>query len=163
MQAGAVQQNGSCQQQRVAVSHSRVRCVDTGQWAKAQKPTPPEPPFLAGCLLTSNDHGSRASQRNFTQADILDGGPDNCQATGLRREDVDLISPLPHIAKETFNGVSRLNVPVHRLRKRIKRQEVLFVFSQAPDRFWIAHSVLGECSRPVESMLPALSVAPRFP
>ena len=34
-------------------------------------------------------------------------------------QDVDLISPLPHIAKETFNGVSRLNVPVHRLRKRI--------------------------------------------
>ena len=58
-------------------------------------------------------------------------------------QDVDLISPLPHEAPETFNGVSRLNVPVHRMRKRIKRQEVLFVLSQAPDRFWIALSVLG--------------------
>jgi len=31
------------------------------------------------------------------QADILDGGPDNCQATALRREDIDLIGALAHI------------------------------------------------------------------
>ena len=31
------------------------------------------------------------------QADVLDRRPDNRQATGLRRENVDLISALPHI------------------------------------------------------------------
>jgi hypothetical protein len=55
-------------------------------------------------------------QREFVQADILDGRPDNAQATGLRREDVDLISPLVHIAEEAFNGVRGLNVSVHGLR-----------------------------------------------
>ena len=77
------------------------------------------------------------------QADILDRGPDNRQATVLSREDVDLISPLPHIAEETFNGISGLNVAMHRLRKRIKRQEMFFVLSQASHRFGIALSILG--------------------
>ena len=54
------------------------------------------------------------------QADVLDGRPDNRQATGLRREHVDLISPLPHEASETCNGVGPLNMPMHRLRERIK-------------------------------------------
>ena len=53
------------------------------------------------------------------QANILDGRPDNGEATGLRREDVDLISPLPHEAPQTLNGVGGLNVSVHPLRKRI--------------------------------------------
>jgi len=77
------------------------------------------------------------------QANILDGGPDNGQTTGLRREHVNLIGALPHITEETLNGIGGLNVPMHRLRKRIKRQEVLFVLSQASYRFWIALSVLG--------------------
>jgi hypothetical protein len=47
-------------------------------------------------------------QRDFVQMDILDGGPDNHQATALRGEDVDLSSSLAHIAKETFNGVGAL-------------------------------------------------------
>ena len=54
------------------------------------------------------------------QADILDRGPDNRQATGLRGEHVDLIGALPHIAEETFNGIGRLNVPVHRRQERHK-------------------------------------------
>jgi len=88
--------------------------------------------------------GSRALfQGDFMQANILDGRPDNGEATGLSREDVDLISPLPHIAEQTLNGVGGLNVSVHPLRKRIKRQEVLFVLNQASHRFGIAHSVLG--------------------
>ena len=80
---------------------------------------------------------------DFVQADILHRCPDNRQATGLRREDVDLISPLPHIAEETLNGIGRLNVPMHRLRKRIKRQRLLFLLSQAPHRFWIAFAIFG--------------------
>ncbi len=85
---------------------------------------------------------SRAENR-FVQADILDRGPDNRQATGLGREHIDLISPLSHIAEETFNGVGRLNMPVHRLRKSIKGQQVLFILSQAANCFGIALSILG--------------------
>ncbi len=77
------------------------------------------------------------------QANVLDRGPDNRETTGLGREDVDLISALPHITEETFNGIGGLNVPMHRLRKRIKRQQVLFVLSQASYRLWIALRVLG--------------------
>jgi hypothetical protein len=44
---------------------------------------------------------------------------------------LDNIGALPHIAEETFNGIDRLNVSVHRGRKGIKRQEVFFVLSQA--------------------------------
>jgi hypothetical protein len=54
------------------------------------------------------------------QADILDGCPNDGEATGLRREDVDLIGALSHIAEKTLNGIHGLNVPVHVLRKGIK-------------------------------------------
>src|SRR5256712_993763 len=56
-----------------------------------QKPPPPEPPFLVGCLFTSTDDGSGASQRNFMQADVLDGRPNYGQATGFCGEHVNLI------------------------------------------------------------------------
>ena len=63
--------------------------------------------------MTSSDHGSHASHRNFMQADVLDRGPDNGEATVLGREDVDLVGALAHIAEETFDGISGLNVPMH--------------------------------------------------
>lgn len=77
------------------------------------------------------------------QADVLDGGPDNRDATRLRRKHINLIGALPYIAEETFNGVGGLNVPMHRLRKGIQRQEVLFVLSQASHRLGIALAILG--------------------
>jgi heme-degrading monooxygenase HmoA len=61
------------------------------------------------------------------QADILHRRPDDCQATALRREHVDLIGALAHITEQAFNGVGGLNVPVHGLRKGIKREEMFFV------------------------------------
>jgi hypothetical protein len=61
------------------------------------------------------------------QADVLDGGPDNRQATGLRGEHVDLVGALAHEALETFNGVGRLNVSVHGGRKLVKREEMLLI------------------------------------
>ena len=60
------------------------------------------------------------------QTDILDGRPDNGQTTGLRREGVNLIGTLPHIAEETFDSIGGLNVPVHALRELIKREGLLF-------------------------------------
>jgi hypothetical protein len=65
------------------------------------------------------------------QADILDGGPDDRQATGLRREHINLIGALTHEAPQTLNGIGRLNVAVQRGRKGIKGQEVIFILSQA--------------------------------
>ena len=67
------------------------------------------------------------------QTDVLDRGPDNCETTGLGREHINLIGALPHIAEQTLNGIGALNVAVHALRKGIKRQQVLFVLSQASD------------------------------
>jgi len=93
----------------------------------AQKPLPPEPPSLAGCWLTLASETKADSHRDFVQADILDRGPHDGEATGLRREHIDLIGALSHIAKETLKGIGGLNVPVHRLRKGIKRQQVLFI------------------------------------
>ena len=77
------------------------------------------------------------------QADVLDRGPDNRKATGFCCEDVNLIGALPHIAEQAFNGVGRLNVAMHRLRKRIKRQRLLFLLSQTSHRLWIAFAVFG--------------------
>jgi hypothetical protein len=49
------------------------------------------------------------------QANVLNGGPDNRQVTGLRCEDIYLIGALPHIAEEAFDRIGRLNVSVHAL------------------------------------------------
>ena len=77
------------------------------------------------------------------QVDILDGGPDNRQTTGLRGEHVDLIGALAHIAEETLNGISGLNMPMHGGRELVKGQEVLFILNEASHRLGIASSVLG--------------------
>jgi hypothetical protein len=53
------------------------------------------------------------------QANVLDRCPDDGEATGLRREHVDLISALPHIAEQTFDGIGGLNMPMHGLRKLV--------------------------------------------
>jgi hypothetical protein len=48
--------------------------------------------------------------RDFVQADILHGGPDDGEATGLRREHVDLIRALPHIAEQMVNWVKSARI-----------------------------------------------------
>ncbi len=77
------------------------------------------------------------------QADVLDRGSDNREATGLRRKDVNLIGPLPHVAKQTLDGVRALNVPMHGGRELVKRQEVFFILSQVSYCLWIAFAVLA--------------------
>ena len=42
---------------------------------------------------------------------------------------------LAHIAEKALDGIGGLNMAVHGSRKCIKRQEVLFVLSQAAHRF----------------------------
>ena len=84
--------------------------------------------------------------------DILHHGPDNAQATGFRGEDVNLIRSPSNITKQTFNGIGASNVAMHHLREGVKRQEMLLIFAQAADRFWVAQVVfafegcsLGQC------------------
>ncbi len=98
---------------------------------------------MAGYVLTCASQFSRSSHRDFMQANILDGGPDDRQTTGLRREHINLIGALTHIAEQTLNGIGGLNVSVHGGRKGIKGQEVLFILSQAAGRLWIAFAVFG--------------------
>ena len=112
-------------------------------WDRRKKHLLLNHPFWLVALVVAVLSSQVSFQRDFVQTDILDGCPDNGQATGLGREHINLIGALPHIAEETFNGIGRLNVPMHRLRKRIKRQEVLFVLSQASYRFWIALAYLA--------------------
>jgi hypothetical protein len=69
------------------------------------------------------------------QENVLDRCPDDREATGLCREDINLIGALKHIAKETFDSIGRLNVSVHGGRKLVKRQEILFILSQAAHSF----------------------------
>ncbi len=76
--------------------------------------------------------------RNSWQVDILHHGPDDGQPTRLRRESVNLIGALPHEASQAFNGIGAPNGAMHDLWKGIKRQKMLFIFTQAADRFWIA-------------------------
>jgi hypothetical protein len=76
--------------------------------------------------------------RNFSQADVLDHGPDNHEATGLGCEHVDLIGALPQEAPQTLNGIGRLNVPMPAGRELVKRQALLFFLSQTSHGLGIA-------------------------
>src|SRR5260370_37614125 len=52
--------------------------------------SPPDPPSLVGWFLSTQV----PSQREILQTDVLDGGPDNRQGTGLRGEHINLICAL---------------------------------------------------------------------
>src|SRR5713226_1134101 len=62
------------------------------------------------------------SQRDFVQTDILDGRPNDREATHLRRKHINLIGALPHEAPQAFDGVGRLNMSVHGHRELAKRK-----------------------------------------
>jgi hypothetical protein len=70
--------------------------------AQAKKHLVPKHPLRLLAFFTIMMRFGASLHRDFVQADILDGGPDDGEATGLRREHVDLIRPLPHIAEETL-------------------------------------------------------------
>ena len=67
--------------------------------------------------------------------DILHGSPDNREATGLSGKGINLISPLPSVAEKAFNRIGTSNIPMHNQWESIKREEMLLVFTQAPDGF----------------------------
>jgi hypothetical protein len=61
---------------------------------------------------------------------VLHSRPDDGQATGFRHEGVNLVSTLPNIAKETFNGIGTANVAMHDRWKSIKREQMGFIFTE---------------------------------
>src|ERR1700687_4956597 len=81
--------------------------------------------------------------RNLGQVDILHHRPDNSQTTGLSGERVNLIGALSDIAKETLDGIGAANLAMHDRREGVKCQQMLFIFDQAADGFWIALLVFG--------------------
>src|SRR5260370_26667836 len=80
---------------------------------------------------------------NLRQTDILHHSPDNGETTGFRSEGINLIGTLPDIAKEACNRVGTANVAMHDLRECIKCQEMLFIFTEATERFRITLLVFG--------------------
>src|SRR5260221_2526859 len=79
--------------------------------------------------------------RYFVKTDILHHGPDNGETAHLRREGINLIGALSHIAEKAFNGIGRLNMTIHGRWKGIKREEMLFILSQAAYCFGVALSI----------------------
>ena len=71
--------------------------------------------YVGACALSGSSHG------DLVQANILDGGPNNRQATVLSREHVNLVGALAHIAEEALDGIGRLNMMMHGRGKGIKR------------------------------------------
>ncbi len=92
----------------------------------------------------------RSVDGNAWQVDILHHSPDNGQTGRLRRKGVNLIGALAHIAKETFNGIGRANGAMHDRWESIKRQQMLFIFTQAADGFGIALLLFGFKGRQIE-------------
>src|SRR5438477_1748828 len=118
--------------------------VVMGTQGSGHKTSPPEPPLLVGYfggLLPGTHQFSGPSHGDFVQADVLDGGPDNREATGLGGKHVDLIGALPHIAEEALNRIGGLNVAVHGGRELVKREEMLLILRQTAHRLRIAFAV----------------------
>jgi hypothetical protein len=109
---------------------------------------PPNHPKRVVACVPSMTASQSLANWNLRQANILHHGPDDGQTAGFGREGVNLIGPLPHIAKQAFNGVGTPDGAVHHRRKGIQRQEMLFIFTEAAHRFGRALAIFGECSRP---------------
>ena len=63
--------------------------------------------------------------------------PDKSQATGFRGESLNLIRAPSHMTQQTFDRIGTANGAMHDGREGIKRQQVLFIFSETADRFWV--------------------------
>lgn len=75
--------------------------------------------------------------------DILHRGPNNREATGFGCKGINLIGTLANIAEKTLNGIGTANRAMHDRREGIKRQKMLFIFTEAADGFGITLLVFG--------------------
>ena len=72
--------------------------------------------------------------------DRLHRSPNNREATGFGGKGINLIGSLPNLAEKTFNGIGTPNIPMHHWWKRIKREEMLLIFTQTANGFGIPRS-----------------------
>src|SRR5436305_65193 len=70
-------------------------------------------------------------------------GPNDGQTTSFGRERINLISTLSHVAKKALNRIGATNVTMHDRGKRIKGQQMLFIFTEAADGLWVALLIFG--------------------
>jgi len=78
-----------------------------------------------------------------------------CVAPSFAAEDVNLVGALTNIAEETRKSVGGSDRAVHRLRKLVKGQRLVFLLAQTAHRFGIELAIFSECSRQAGSPLPA--------
>jgi len=71
----------------------------------------------------------------------LHHSPDNGQTAHLRREGINLIGALSHIAEKAFDGIGRLDMTSHCRWLVIKGQKMFFILNQATYRFRIALTI----------------------
>ena len=96
-----------------------------------------------GCVLPLPLPSPGLFHRNFSQRNALDGRPDDCEATHLGGEHVNLVGALPNVAEETFDGVGRPDVAMQGLRKVVKGQGLVFLLSQTAHGLWVELAILG--------------------
>ena len=137
--------------------------LKTGQ-NRPQKTPSPEPPFMGGCFFISPaEYRELHSSASLCKRISCIVAQTIVRQLVSKVQDVDLICALAHEAPEAFNGVGRLNMPVHGSRKSREREEMLFVLSQASHRLRRAHRILGGSRRPMGLMPQTLSLAARCP
>jgi hypothetical protein len=116
---------------------------------RRKKPPPAHPVLKAGsfvtlsCALPLPLSPPGLFHRDFSEGNPLDGGPDDSQATHLGGEHVDLVGPLTDEAPETLDGVGRSDVAMHRLRKLVKGERLVFFLGQTAHRLGIELAIFG--------------------
>ena|ERR1700756_3817734 len=93
----------------------------------------------ASFLLAIRIHAGRSG--NLLQTYTLHDGPNDRDTTRFCRKSINLIGAISNIAKKALNRICASDISVHDAWKLIKRQKMLFIFAQAPYRFWIALTV----------------------
>ena len=114
-------------------------------WCSSKKRPLPEPPISAGCFLPSIDQfTSLILPRCGCKRISWIVAASNREATGLRRECVNLICALSYVALRGFRWHWWFeDVGACGFRELVKRQGLLFLLSQASHRFWVALAVFG--------------------
>jgi hypothetical protein len=102
---------------------------------RRKKPAPVNPALSAGSFLTCSSVRPfpliplGLFNRNLSKPNALDGRPDDGQTTHLGGEHVDLVGALTDKAPQTLDGIGGPDVAMHRLRKVVKSQRLVFLLS----------------------------------
>ncbi len=128
--------------------HRHFLDIDFGGLEEAQKPPPTQPAWWAGFLCTFCQVLPLCCQISRHTGIFLRAMPSMIAQTIIRqlnaaRKHVNLVSTLPNIVEQTLDGIGRPDIAVHRLRKLVKGQRLLFLLSHTPDRLGIVPTISG--------------------